>query len=804
MKVEFENEELFKHLVKNHGLNLFLGAGFSVYARNAEDEPLPLSNEINNQLIKLFSLPLNREMDLSLTCQKIKRDNKDALNMILRDKYKVCSFDEAYLKINRFPIKNIFTTNIDDLIERIYANNESKMYISDVNLNGYVEKNNSVNLCKLHGSVNYSVENDLLFTKKELHDLFIRNNTLFDIVSFKLFSAPCIFWGTRLQDSNTLQLLCNTEKYSKGMPKWVVVYPRENYEIFIEDLKDLNFNIIKADTLDLINYISHMTFVDLSSDDRYIYKKYRDTFQNNYICKELIKKSVVRPVSDFFYGAEPQISDILSKSVIRTSYFNKIIEILLGNRITLITGLPGCGKSTLLLQLAFSHEIKGHKFWFNNMIESEAERIVKLTDGDITVVVFLDNLYSNVSAFQILKQCSRIKIVTAERDINYEYIKRYLHITPQSIVDVSDLNNTDIQNICRSMNRPSNDALTMIKQNNKVSLLEIVFFIYKSASVKERVSQYISTLKDYKEDCLLINLLELYIVINYTSYCGIAASMDMLYFYFSDAINSYDDILYALRKLNRIIVDAETTSFEISDDFQDYYAMRSKLFAQISLLIVPRKLLGKVLFNFLERINSRIIYRYDIFKKKSYDADITKRAFTKEEGINFYERILENNSNPYVRHQFALFLQRYGDLDNAWLQIDKAFTDSQKNIYSIANTHAIIMFEKNISVSPANEKQKLELQEILDRTFLTLEDCITKDIRVNYHVIIFSRHSIKYYEKFGSNINSIRYLERSYYLIDDILKSGEYISKRRYTELKSLYKDVNNIIRLNNTDGLLK
>lgn len=66
----FENEELFKHLVPNYGMNLFLGAGFSVYARNSNNIPLPLGDDINKELIKIFNLTTERVMNLSLTCQK--------------------------------------------------------------------------------------------------------------------------------------------------------------------------------------------------------------------------------------------------------------------------------------------------------------------------------------------------------------------------------------------------------------------------------------------------------------------------------------------------------------------------------------------------------------------------------------------------------------------------------------------------------------------------------------------------------------------------------------------------------------
>ena len=184
--MRFDNEKLFVSLVTKHGMNLYLGAGFSVYAYNDDDEPLPLGNEINRRLIDLFQLKKSRTYTLSKSCQKIKKDNKDALERVLKETYKVKSFDKTYLKLNRLPIKNIITLNIDNLIERIYEDENSTKSIADNNIIGNLEKNNVVNLYKLHGSVTYPMGSDMSFTDKELTDLFVRDTGLFNTVCVKL------------------------------------------------------------------------------------------------------------------------------------------------------------------------------------------------------------------------------------------------------------------------------------------------------------------------------------------------------------------------------------------------------------------------------------------------------------------------------------------------------------------------------------------------------------------------------------------------------------------------------------------
>lgn len=774
-------------------MNLYLGAGFSVYADNETGEKLPLGNEINKHLIDVFGLKTNREYTLSKSCQKIKKDNKDALERLLKETYRVKSFDKMYTGLCRLPIKNIITLNIDNLVERIYEDESSTKIIADNNITGPLEKNNVVNLYKLHGSVTYPMGSDMSFTDKELTDLFVREPGLFNTVSLKLSSAPTLFWGTSFGDNDSLELICHSEIYSKSAtPKWIVVYPSDNVEDTIEDLEDLGFNIVVADTKELMEYLCSLSFAASTKVKKYVYREYRENFPANFICNELEHSSVRRPVMDFFSGAEPVISDILSSNVKRTSYFNQILQTIFSKRVTLITGIPGCGKSTLLMQLAFGKEIDGRKFWFNSIIKQEAEKLVRLVKDDKNVTVFLDNLYSNVDAFEVLKGNSNIKLVLAERALNYEYVKRFLSISSDAIVDVSNLAASDIQNICLSMNKSSSDAIALMEKNENISLLEIVFFASTNAQIKERISGYIKDVAEFKDEKLKIDLLELYTLVNYTSSCGIPATMDMLYFYFGDLIENYEDIIYALKKMNKIIV--ETTDEELKiDGSQDYLIMRSKLFAEKSIFLIPPEIFAHVLEKFLDKVSPHAIYRYDIFKRKAYDADFTCRAFSKTRGIQFYEKLLLQNSNPYVRHQYSIFLQRKGDINLAWEQIDRAHTECQKKIFSIANTHAIIMFEKNMAVEAKNEKE-LDIQKnTIGRSFSTLEYCLSQDIRVSYHALTYARNAIRYYEKFGKDEFSESYIDSATVQLNSIIDSKEYIYRPVLREMKTLLSELREI-----------
>ncbi len=55
--------------------------------------------------------------------------------------------------------------------------------------------------------------------------------------------------------------------------------------------------------------------------------------------------------------------------------------------------------------------------------------------------------------------------------------------------------------------------------------------------------------------------------------------------------------------------------------------MRSKLFAEKSFSVIDASIISNVMNKFLDKVGNHIIYRYDIFKRRAYDADLTKKAF---------------------------------------------------------------------------------------------------------------------------------------------------------------------------------
>ena len=96
----------------------------------------------------------------------------------------------------------------------------------------------------------------------------------------------------------------------------------------------------------------------------------------------------------------------------------------------------------------------------------------------------------------------------------------------------------------------------------------------------------------------------------------------------------------------------------------------------------------------------------------------------------------------------------------------------------------------------AKDKKELQMQKnTINRSFATLEYCMTQDIRVNYHALTYARNAVRYYEKFGKDEEAQNYIESAIKQLEIILESKEYIYRVTQREMKSLLQNLKEIKR---------
>ncbi len=790
--MEIDKEYIFqRHILKNR-INLFLGAGFSFDAYNMDKKRLPLGEELKELMIEEFELEQYKSFSLSQLSNIIKSTHRGDFHRFLHRLYKVYDFDEAYNYLDEIKIKNIFTLNIDNLIELIFEQYGKKNILYDVSISGVID-NEGIDFYKLHGSVTYPNEHDLLFTSEELSIFFAKERSKFHVIALKIASNPTLFWGTKMEDANVLSLLSKeTIKNIEPKEKWIVINPEKEGDIAAEYFRSMNFNVIRANTLELLSYFNDKSATYIEDKTEYgknnqkIDRLLNLHFSSNYINKILTVNHPVRPIKSFFSGDDPVWSDIIENKIIKISAYNDCLAKIFKNDIVFITGGIGSGKSTLLMQLSVDSQVDGLKVYFNGLAKPKAVKINEmLYDQPGSKIIFIDNISNNIESFLYLRETGRYKIICADRDLNYDKVKHLISFRNEEIIDITELSAEDVQAVC---DLAHNTTFSMT--NRKMSLFEIAYYVWQGKKLTSKIEDLIFQLSSNEENK---ELLEFFALMTYVRCCNISASMDMLLLYYSDDEDDEVDYKTIYRYVNRLqsMIDDEE-HFTIGNE-QDFFTLRSHLFAELSMPNIPPKILAKVLKKFSNNVHKDCIVRYDIFKRKGYDADIAKLAFYDlEEGKEYYENIISMDKSEYRYQQYALYLFRKNSLKDAWDQIETAHSINPKNL-AIKNTHAFILFQTNIYIQEDVDTVK----ETLDYTFDVIANCISKDMRKTFHVITFAENAVSYFRRFFDTSyrkESDKYIDDANTYICDELNKSEFISRNSRRKLEKLKKEIKTIM----------
>jgi hypothetical protein len=155
---------------------------------------------------------------------------------------------------------------------------------------------------------------------------------------------------------------------------------------------------------------------------------------------------------------------------------------------------------------------------------------------------------------------------------------------------------------------------------------------------------------------------------------------------------------------------------------------------------VDGSILKTVLLRFYNNISPSRIHKFYAFRKYAYDYQIISKAFKiASEGKSFYENLFDRDGSPYILQQAALYLSKKKKHGEAFSMIDRAINVSKGRIWSIRNSHAIILFKANIDHS--HDPGALAS---LKESMAILSECYKWDKRKLYHAITFARHALSY------------------------------------------------------------
>lgn len=746
--MEIQNENSLIHAMKT-GINVFVGAGFSLYAYDKKKQNLPSGNGLADELKSMFNV---KASSLSMISTILQRKAKTEFKAFLTERFSVDSYESFYDNLNLVNVKSYFTTNIDNLIPKIVSSDNSKRFINDLLVNGENADANRINYLPLHGCVE-NPENEYVFDVQSLATTFGNNSRIWAYLSNACEKNPTIFLGYSYSDNSVIQALSSYRTFENAQKeKWILLYNPTDDQI--EFYEALDFTIIKGEIKEFLELLPNILDNEELSGKKNEEEEIRDIFKNNLVPLDN-RNQVSRPIIDFFRGQVPIWSDILSNKIYRVSYYKQIQDSIYNqNRQTIVIGAPVSGKTTLAMLLAYNVQFEGVKLMYSGLTLSKVDFILKIL-GNLKALIFVENFTDNIEAFLKLSQAKNITVVGVDRSQFYSTVSHML--TPQmfDIINVTELSDNDIQGVFNSVpvEIKASSMKTKRKSKDIYAADSIYEFVIRNIKGQNIVERYKKIIHDLEHDDS--NLMEFLLLCAYMHKCRVPLSIEVAYSYFSDIYN-YQDVLEMKDELEDMLSEFEGSN-DLLDSSIEYYYPRTYFIAEAILKYSSPLLLKKIMSKVIDNVPKYLIYNFKTFRKFAFDSLLTAKAFVDwKDGMDFYKSAyLYDNENPYVLQQGALFLSKKKQYQEAFKWIDKAINSTNDKYFSIRNSHAIILFDANYELELNNM-----VEEQLDRSMEILHKCYHDDSRKIFHAIVYADQAERYFIKANSE-KTINYLQQA-------------------------------------------
>lgn len=759
--VDIENKNIFFEKLKT-GVNLFIGAGFSVL-ESPNGNRLPTADELRKQICDEFYIDESYSDDLEKISTILKRNSKDQFQEYLRDKFKVDDYNPLYNTINKINISSIITTNIDNLIPSI-IDESSIYYLNNISYYGPVKRcANGIEYIPLHGDI-LNNESELYFGKFELCNVTQKNKGLFSMMEAALLRKPTIFLGYSFHDGSVSTVLDTIFEQNK-QDIWIQLMPNDTN---IQFYRDLGCNIIIGDTESLLKEIHSElmgTKVNIVSD-------MQSNFWKEYAIPTINQVESL-PLRDFYEQGKTHWYYALTNQAYSTNNVNNIIDASLVNKNVIIVGIPLGGKTMLLMQVAC--KMRKPVYFVDSLNESEARLICKNAIKNKGEYIFLvDNCSEDMNAYKILAECKNIKTIATSDDFMYESSKHILEKISFKKLDIHDIDHMEAQRIFANIpvNLRNESFKYKQKDDEKYSILELISSNVKNIISRDKIEESLSRIKIQNEEAFELILLTTYLVHNRS-----ALTTAILVRYFETT-----DVHIIKRKIKIVQSYLSELNVTLNEDVydQDYYSLRSTLFAKFTHSVAVSKFkydYGNVIKKFVHEMDSCLIYKNNVFRRTSYDADLIFNIFGNK-GDEIYIELYRKTPSAYTLQQFALYKAKTKRFSEAFSDIDKAL-HMQPNNFSIRNARAIILFEAN------QDKKTSEAKKSLEEAMNILSECYKSDKRKVYHAQKYTEFALILFEIYGDN----SYIEQATKWLTELINNEESMSRKT----KSLYNKLRNV-----------
>ncbi len=449
-------------------VTLFTGAGFSLDAKNQKNSEPPLGNALGGLLANLGGFPYEEEPLPQVYAAVQKRTGRSQLEEFLTINYSIESFDPWYQKIAGLVWNRIYTTNIDNLIEKVYGG-QSQQRLKTIacphNFMPQPKTPATLQYVKLHGCVN-NLDRGIRFSLEDFSQLQVEEDPWYTQLVDDIYFGSVIFVGTLAEESplhHYLELRSKKGRYNEHRPASFLVVPRVS-TIRREALAEKNITAVEGTAREFFEWlvnefgVEKPTVASVSTKfggwGDYSLTRHLEAVTRTFQCinaASLPTTTRAQP-HQFYLGTEATWKCIEERRDAPRAVAKEIGSVLADDSVStalILHGTAGSGKTTILKRMAFDASNAGHSvFWANPEVKLDIKTLVDfLTDNDDKSLrfVFVDTssrfISSNEASLLHLLKLPRIRLVMADRTnavAKHETIYTRLNFRSFEMGDMSD------------------------------------------------------------------------------------------------------------------------------------------------------------------------------------------------------------------------------------------------------------------------------------------------------------------------------------------------------------------------------
>lgn len=442
--------------------NLLLGSGVTLDSRNGHGELLRNSDALRRDLCKLTgareTTPLTRVYPL-LTAQQVRRE--------LTDRFSNCNAGPSVSNLPRFLWRRLFTFNIDDVIENLYAPSGNKQQLVPLNFDADFEptpERTELQAVHLHGWVQKPLSG-FVFSLNEYAQSMRALNPWMHLLSEILATEPFIIAGTSLNEPDLEYYLSHRNQATprRGRGPSLLIEPNPDV-VTKKDCERFGLTLVPEGFGAFMEWLHHEFPAPPNVSDLLV------PDHANLFSAGLSPANTLRFFSDFelvpagdrplsltpspfLYGREPQWAD-LDQHVDIERQDNAIIQDLVSRsfaiktqpRLILLSDDPGTGKTTTIRRVAHTLARSGRPVIAVHTLSridiSNATTCLMHATAQILLVAdgFADHAEQILELLAAPAVASNIVVLAAERSYRQEYLDLVLgdyRYTKSRLLDLS-------------------------------------------------------------------------------------------------------------------------------------------------------------------------------------------------------------------------------------------------------------------------------------------------------------------------------------------------------------------------------